>query len=29
MSPRAAAAAAVDGYENAISLLQGPTALAA
>jgi hypothetical protein len=29
ISPRAAAAAAVDGYEKAISLLQGPTALAA
>jgi hypothetical protein len=29
ISPRTAAAAAVDGYERAISLLQGPTALAA
>jgi hypothetical protein len=29
VSPRAAAAADVDGYERAVSLLQGPTALAA
>jgi hypothetical protein len=28
-SPRAAAAADVDGYERAISLLQGPLALSA